>query len=138
MPRVALCPRRSRWIETGSPAVEGVVYDPTRPPIVRLPKILEYAGQELGFDRLCVNRDRLATVDHVSPFSAAWKRDTAMYGEEGIPSTDRSDYLSIHLVDSWRLKRLYDELPTVTSAFEMIADELERRGEEGGADRHPL
>ncbi|AZO32480.1 hypothetical protein [Mesorhizobium sp. M1B.F.Ca.ET.045.04.1.1] len=54
-----------------------------------------------------------------------------MYGEEGIPGTDRSKYLSIHLVDSWRLKRLYDELPDGDVGLEMIADELERRGEEG-------
>ncbi|MET3595083.1 hypothetical protein ABID26_004495 [Mesorhizobium shonense] len=54
-----------------------------------------------------------------------------MFGEEGIPSTDRSEYLSIHLVGSWWLKRLYDELPDGDVGLEMIADELERRGEEG-------
>lgn len=91
----------------GQPAAVGVICDATRRAITGLPKVLEYAGQELGFDRLGFNRDRLATVDHVSSFefSAALENgDAAMYGEEGIPSTDRSEYLSMHLVDSWRLK----------------------------------
>ncbi|TIV60219.1 MAG: hypothetical protein E5V80_10585 [Mesorhizobium sp.] len=111
----------------------GLVYDPTRRPITGLPKLLEYAGQELGFDRLGFNRDRLATVDHVSSLecsAALGNGNAAMYGEEGI-STDPSEYLRIHLVDCRRLKRLYDELPDGDVGLEMIADELERRGEEG-------
>lgn len=54
-----------------------------------------------------------------------------MPGEDGIPSADPSEYLSIHLVDSWRLKKLYDELPDGDVGIGLIAEELERRGEEG-------
>lgn len=64
----------------------------------------------------------------------AWNPVTRCYHEKNdgaVPETDPSAYASIHLVDSWRLKRLYDELPDGDVGFEMIENELERRGEEG-------
>lgn len=51
--------------------------------------------------------------------------------EGAVPENDYTTYASIHLVETWRLRRLYDELPCGDVGHECIADELERRGEEG-------
>ena len=54
-----------------------------------------------------------------------------MFNEDGIPSTDYSEYASLHLVDTWQLKRLYDDLPDGDVGLEVISDILEDRGVEG-------
>jgi hypothetical protein len=54
-----------------------------------------------------------------------------MYGEEGIPSTDASEYASLHMCDTYDLKRLYDDLPNGDVGLEIISNILEDRGVEG-------